>query len=109
MPDEAIIAASTQAARKASGRATSYLRQGGEIQQVPTGVSGRDNPLESLRMPLFNEPKVSRTPIPEVLEAMDARRQKKPTVKKPSKPGPIEKTIYDDFGEPIRKVWVDEK
>ncbi len=84
-----------------------YLMQGGEVRQIPSGVSGRDNPMQSLPTPIFNESKITRTPIPEVLEALDSRRQKKPEVKKPAKKKPVEKVIYDDFGEPLRKVWVD--
>ncbi|PCJ90609.1 MAG: hypothetical protein COA46_10625 [Porticoccaceae bacterium] len=84
-----------------------YARLGGEIQQIPTGVSGRENPHESLKIPLFNEPKINRTPVPEVIAALDTRRSQKTTKKKPEKSVPQEKIIYDDFGEPLRKVWVD--
>ncbi|MBQ0712554.1 MAG: hypothetical protein KBT53_06320 [Porticoccus sp.] len=84
-----------------------YTRQGGEIDQVPRGLSGRINPNESLQTPLFDGPKTNRTPIPEVVAALDSR-QKKTGAKKPAEKRRREKVIYDDFGEPLRKVWVDE-
>lgn len=84
-----------------------YTRKGGEIENIPSGVSGRENPLESIKTPLFTDTKTDRTPVPEVVAALDARRNKKPQKKKPKKPEPREKIIYDDFGEPLRKIWVD--
>lgn len=87
---------------------SAYTYQGGEIEQIPTGLSGRINPHESLKTPLFNEPKADRTPVPEVVAALDSRRKQKPTSKKTEKRISKEKIIYDDFGEPLRKVWVDQ-
>jgi SutA RNAP-binding domain len=85
-----------------------YTRQGGEIDQVPRGLSGRVNPNESLQTPLFDGPKTNRTPIPEIVAALDSRRQTKAETKKPAEKRRREKIIYDDFGEPLRKVWVEE-
>lgn len=85
-----------------------YTRQGGEINQIPRGLSGRVNPNESLQTPLFDGPKTNRTPIPEVVAALDSRRQNKTGAKKPAEKRRREKIIYDDFGEPLRKVWVEE-
>ncbi|TNE78147.1 MAG: hypothetical protein EP334_05365 [Gammaproteobacteria bacterium] len=85
-----------------------YLEHGGEIHEIPRGVSGRNNPLEGLPMAFFSQPKAERTPIPEVVAALDARRQKGAKPGKKARSKPKEKIIYDDFGEPIRKVWVDE-
>lgn len=85
-----------------------FTRQGGEIDKIPRGHSGRENTLGSFQTPLFNEPKTDRTPIPEVVAELDARRQKKTGAKKPTEKRRREKVIYDDFGDPIRKVWVDE-
>jgi hypothetical protein len=88
-------------------RIDDYTRQGGEIDQIPRGLSGRLNPNESLQTPLFDGPKTNRTPIPEVVAALDSR-QKKPGTKKSAEKKRREKVIYDDFGEPLRKVWVEE-
>jgi len=57
------------------------------------------------------EKRQERTPVPDVLRAIDERRdarrkpQKKTTAKRSS--GPKKKVIYDDFGEPLRVVWED--
>lgn len=90
-----------------------FLRKGGEVEQVPTGQSGRDaaDPPLYLNRRLFIEPKTSRTLVPEVVAAIEARRnQKKPrkSARKGRPTQPRRKIIYDDFGEPLRKVWVDD-
>ena len=90
-----------------------YTREGGEIQQIPSGISGRENPLESIKTPLFTDQKTDRTPVPEIVAALDSRKNKKTTKTKSEntraeQTRPKEKIIYDDFGEPLRKVWVDQ-
>lgn len=89
-----------------------YLRGGGEVAQVPKGASGRD-PLTGPRRPVRNvisEPRTERTYVPEVIAAIEARRRQRPpaTVRRPPRrQSPRKKIIYDEFGEPIRFVWVD--
>ena len=97
----------SQLRRQLQQQVDNYLKQGGEIQQIPRGISGRENSHESLPTVFFNQPKAERTPVPEVLAALDARRQKKPSPQKTSRCQPKETLIYDDFGEPIRRVWQD--
>ena len=91
-----------------------YLERGGEVEEVPTGTSGRgtdDSSLGSFRR-LFQpneEPREPRTSLHEVVIAIEARR--KPA--KPSKPAKKKnhlrrKPVLDDFGEPVRWVWVEE-
>jgi len=91
-----------------------FLQQGGHVQNIPQGISGKDPgdaPL-FLNRRLFIEPKGKRTLVPEVVAAIEARRQeknqRKPRRKQSRLPRPRRKIIYDDFGEPLRKVWVDE-
>lgn len=84
-----------------------YTQKGGEIQKIPSGVSGRENPLEGIKTPLFNDTKTDRTPVPEVVAALDARKSKKSSQTPPEKTALKEKIIYDDFGEPLRKIWVE--
>lgn len=84
-----------------------YLQHGGAVNVVPTGISGRENPEKSSRH-IFDKPKESRTPIPEVLKAIDARKKpQKSTSIKTKRKRPTKQIIYDDFGEPLREVWVD--
>jgi hypothetical protein len=90
-----------------------FLRQGGHVNEIERGISGKDAgdaPL-FLNRRLFDEPKSQRTPVPEVVAAIEARRVKK-YAKNSSRKGrlarPRRKVIYDDFGEPLRRVWVEE-
>ncbi len=90
-----------------------FLNKGGEVDRVPRGLSGKD-PAQAptyLAKRLFTEPKTSRTHVPEVVAAIEARKQnlrKRAAPKRRGLARPRRKTIYDDFGEPLRKVWVDE-
>lgn len=91
-----------------------FLEQGGSVESVPQGTSGKDpgDPPLYLNRRLFIEPRTERTHIPEVIAAIEARRKAKPRRgperKRSRTPKPRRKIIYDDFGEPLRKVWVDE-
>lgn len=89
-----------------------YLNQGGEVEAVPQGVSGResaDGPIRAAQG-AFQEPKQERTYVPEVVAALDARKQakKKPAPAKKSGSRPRKRIIYDDFGEPLRWEWVED-
>lgn len=86
-----------------------YLEHGGQIEEVPAGVSGRDD-NRIIQTPVFDTPKSERTPVPEVVASIESRRRQKPAAQPPKKVrrSPREKIIYDDFGEPVRKVWVDD-
>ena len=85
-----------------------YLRRGGEVQQVESGVSGR--PIGgsfSQSAVSFNQPRESRTLLVDEVKAIDARRHKPAhspaQTKKVSKPKKV--LITDDFGEPLKWVW----
>jgi SutA RNAP-binding domain len=90
-----------------------FLKKGGCVSEIPTGLSGKnpEDPPLFLNRRLFIEPKTTRTQIPEVVAAIEARRlekfRKKPQPKRRS-PRPRRKIIYDDFGEPLRRVWTEE-
>ena len=84
-----------------------FLQQGGNISEVERGQSGLDhakpwiNPFKSSD----SEKAQSRTPVPEVVAAIDQRKQAKS--KKSTRTKRSEKRwIYDDFGEPLRWEWV---
>ena len=91
-----------------------FERDGGMVTKVPRGISGNDATqatAPSTRR-LFLEPSVKRTHVPEVVAAIEARRKEKlvhksrPVLNR--KPRRKQKTIYDDFGEAVRTVWVEE-
>ncbi len=92
-----------------------YLDGGGEVTEVPRGVTGADptKPRSFQSSSQFTQPKASRTYVPEVIAAIDRRqeerRKRRPVRNKRKRlPQPRRRVIYDDFGEPIRKVWVDD-
>ena len=91
-----------------------FLQRGGKVDEIPQGISGKnpgDAPL-FLNRRLFIEPRATRTLVPEVVAAIEARRKDR-FKRKPSRKGsrlqqPRRKIIYDDFGEPLRKVWIED-
>lgn len=91
-----------------------FLQSGGEVHEVPAGTSawepGAKPPPSS--QPIFSEPKQPRTPVPDVVAALEARREamksKNRSAPKTTGKTSKQKLIYDDFGEPLRKVWTDE-
>jgi SutA RNAP-binding domain len=91
-----------------------FLEKGGNVQTIPQGVSGKEpgDPPVFLNRRLFIEPKAPRTAVPEVVAAIEARRKaqvkRRPVKKRGRLPQPRRKIIYDDFGEPLRKVWVED-
>ena len=86
-----------------------YLESGGKVDKVPSGLSGRDDnsPLKTI---LFDRPRETRTYVTDVVASIEERRRGgKPSTGVRDKAGKGHyKTILDDFGEPIRKVWVEE-
>ncbi|MFT4768899.1 MAG: hypothetical protein ACI8RN_002038 [Glaciecola sp.] len=90
-----------------------FLHVGGEVNNVPRGATAWEpgtRPPPS--RPLFTEPPGERTPVPEVVATIEARRESlKGSRKPPRKQGfkrSRKQVIYDDFGEPLRHVWVDD-
>lgn len=87
-----------------------YIARGGHIDRVGPGVSGRGDALRPPPATHFSSgPRPSRTPVPEVIAAVELRRQAK-TLKR--KAGgrtnkPRRTLVYDDFGEPLRWEWKD--
>jgi hypothetical protein len=84
-----------------------FLQQGGQVNEVPRGLSGRvdaNGPLISIFDGTSQE---DRTPLPEVVAAIEARK-KPQLITKPKKPRPRKKVILDDFGQPLRWEWVED-
>jgi hypothetical protein len=83
-----------------------YLREGGQVQEIPRGISGRepsDGPLPAAPF-CGGENKEKRAYLTDVIAAIEARRKPPAAIKtKPRRPR--KKFIYDDFGEPVRWVW----
>ncbi len=86
-----------------------FLNKGGVVNQVVSGASALEDGAYHRNSFVFGHPKQDRTPVPETLAAIDARRKAK--TQKPShsfSKRPKKKIIYDDFGEPVREIWVEE-
>lgn len=100
--------------RELNRQVDSYLREGGQVHEIPRGLSGRgpaDGPLPAA--PLFDKQpqgeagegtRESRTYLTDVIAAIESRR-KPPAAPKTRPRRPRKKYIYDDFGEPVRWVW----
>jgi hypothetical protein len=96
-------------------RATeAFLKDGGKVESVPQGTSGTPigSPPPYFTRRLFVEPRPNRTLVPEVVAAIEERRKallkRSPPQKRSRLPRKRRKTIYDDFGEPLRRVWVED-
>ena len=90
-----------------------FLKDGGAVNEIAQGISGKNpgDPAVFLNRTLFAEPKTPRTPVPEVVAAIEARRIQKMRHKprfKSRTASPQRKVIYDDFGEPLRRIWQEE-
>ncbi len=97
--------------RELETQVDAFLREGGAVQEVQRGVSGRDSAEGPLKAPPLAEgetPRGERTYVPEVVAAIEQRRQsltksKQAAIAKRKKPRKV--IIYDDFGEPLRWQW----
>lgn len=83
-----------------------YLSKGGKVDAVPQGVSGRENPEKALLPALFAEKASTRTDARNALKSLDSRKKHATANNKPKRP--TKKPVYDDFGELLRWVWVDD-
>jgi hypothetical protein len=85
-----------------------YLQKGGRITSVEQGASGLTNGTYNKHQFSISQPKQTRTAVPEVLVAIDSRRRQSAVPAQKTRPrAPRRQVIYDDFGEPLRVVWVD--
>lgn len=86
-----------------------YLHHGGSVNEVPRGISGRENANAPLVSIFDGQGSEDRTPLPDVVAAIEARRKPHiPLHKSTRKPRPRKKMILDDFGQPLRWEWVEE-
>lgn len=87
-----------------------FLETGGSIEQVPHGISGRSDNTP-VKPSFFDGQKQPRTYVTGVIAQIESRRtsQLRPQQKKAKQAvRPRLKVVYDDFGEPVRRVWTDE-
>jgi hypothetical protein len=86
-----------------------FINNGGTVEEVNSGATGLEDGAYHRNSFVFGHPKQERTPVPEALNAIDSRRRVKPEKTAYSPPKrPHKKIIYDDFGEVVREIWVEE-
>lgn len=89
-----------------------FLHTGGSVTEVPVGTSAwQPGTAPPPTQALFSQPREPRTPLNDVVAALDERRaarRSRKQVQRTRKPQPRRQTIYDDFGEPLRRVWSDD-
>jgi len=97
---------------KLSQQVEEFLARGGSIQKLQMGETGLvDGNYNSRNIVIEKTTPATRTPVPEVVASIEARRRagKRTSTPKPrtAQPRQRRKIIYDDFGEPLRTIWVD--
>ena len=84
-----------------------YLNKGGEVREFQRGESGLVNGKLNDRSSGFEQGKQKRTPLIDELKAVDERKKPASSATPVKSSRPKKKIIYDDFGEPIREVWIE--
>lgn len=87
-----------------------YIEKGGDIQEFSLGESGRDVNQPLNKAPSIEKNTQTRTPVSDVVKTIEERKKNK------NKPSPVsnrpkkrtKKLLMDDFGEPLRWVWIEE-
>ncbi len=82
-----------------------YLRTGGKVNTIPAGISGNATNSNLFKTSTQFEPKSDRTPLTEVVKALENRKNSDKTPPVIKKQKPKKRLIVDDFGDPIRWVW----
>jgi len=103
------IKSKTDVRRELEQEVENYLSGGGEVNVIPTGLSGNESNKNVFGQQNHFEPKKERTSLHEVVKELDSRKASKKSVVKQKGSGPRKKLITDDFGEPVRWVWEDNK
>lgn len=91
-----------------------FLSSGGTVTELSRGESAYDKTDVPPAVPLFEARPANhatRTPLTEVIAALEARRaakRSKTKVVRRKTPKRRKQVVYDDFGEPLRVTWVEE-
>ncbi len=85
-----------------------FVQQGGAVHDIPSGISGYTTNQNPFAHMVMSGPPQQRTPLVEIIKQIDARKSPRQNPLKTTKRRPRRKLITDDFGEPVRWVWVEE-
>jgi len=84
-----------------------FLGRGGKVSVIPKGISGNNENINLFKSHSEIEPKSTRTPLTEVVKALEERKKPGKTHRQKKVTEQSKKLIVDDFGDPIRWVWKD--
>ncbi len=98
-----------QVKRQLQADVDAFLAAGGSVTEVPKGQSGVAPDGFNRHPVCFTGSAGVRTPVPDVVANIEKRKQakKQPAFAPNKRRQGRKKWIYDDFGEPLRWVWVD--
>ncbi|MGB1238807.1 MAG: hypothetical protein ACPG4U_11395 [Pseudomonadales bacterium] len=86
-----------------------FIDKGGEVRVFDQGESALVNGKYDRNQFVYGYPKQERTPLDTAMNAIDNRKASSTSkAKAQPKLRRRKKVIYDDFGEPLREVWVEE-
>lgn len=94
-----------------------FLLEGQQVKKIPKGVGRRDADAGPFKTPFRRQnfqgdkQQDERTYLNDVVDSLESRKQQKSKPATPAsrkKKKPRKRLIYDDFGEPLRWVWVEE-
>jgi len=85
-----------------------FVNGGGIINQVEQGETGLGINASLNPNGFSGRPRDSRTPVTEAMANIEIRRKAKTSANYQRPKRPRKRMLFDDFGEPLRWVWVDE-
>ena len=85
-----------------------YVGHGGVVENVPRGKSGNETNRNLFGSFGANSQPQKRTSLDDVVKVLDERKVGEKTKSMPKRSGPRKKLITDDFGDPLRWVWVED-
>jgi hypothetical protein len=84
-----------------------YLETGGVVKAIPRGQSGQVDNRNLFGSLGESPPRQERTPLDDVVQALEARKHPPHNNVRKNK-RPRKKLLTDDFGEPLRWVWIED-
>ncbi len=85
-----------------------FVSRGGIISQVKQGETGLGVNASLNPNGFGDRPRDTRTPVTEAMASIEIRRKAKVSTHYQRPKRPRKKMLFDDFGEPLRWVWVEE-
>jgi len=84
-----------------------FINRGGKIQEYDQGDSSLVDGRYDRNQFVHGLPKQDRTPVSDTLKEIDQRKSKTTSTPFKNSTRRVKQVIYDDFGEPLREVWVE--